>query len=59
MVAARWFGNAPSLVAVRHIEKRLIVEALEATGHNQFQTAMRLGISRSGLLKKMRRLGLK
>jgi len=41
---------------VEALEKRLIVAALEATGRNQSQTARRLGISRAGLLKKMKRL---
>lgn len=39
-------------------ERRLIAEALAAQGGNQVETAKALGISRSGLLKKMKRLGL-
>ncbi len=44
---------------VRALEKRLIVAALEETGHNHSQVAKHLGISRPGLLKKMSRLGLR
>lgn len=41
---------------VEALEKRLIIAALEVTERNQSQTARRLGISRAGLLKKMKRL---
>jgi len=41
------------------LERRLIVEALETTGHNNTQAARLLGISRMGLLKKLDRLGLR
>jgi len=41
------------------LEKRLIIATLEETGHNQTKTAERLGISRMGLNKKMRRFGLR
>lgn len=44
---------------IRILEKRLIVAALEETGHNHSKVAKRLGISRPGLLKKMSRLGLR
>lgn len=41
---------------VTALERRLIVAALAETGHNQNQAARRLGISRVGLWKKMKRL---
>ncbi|MBI5642926.1 MAG: sigma-54-dependent Fis family transcriptional regulator [Deltaproteobacteria bacterium] len=40
------------------LEKRLIIAALEEKNHNRSQTAKRLAISRAGLLKKMKRLGI-
>jgi DNA-binding NtrC family response regulator len=51
---------SPSLdEQVERLEKRLLVEALEETRHNHSQAAQRLGISRAGLLKKMKRLKLR
>jgi two-component system NtrC family response regulator len=44
---------------VERLEKRLLVQALEETGNNHSQAAQRLGISRAGLLKKMKRLRLR
>lgn len=44
---------------IQKLEKILIISALESTGHNHTHTADRLGISRVGLLKKMKRLGLR
>ncbi|MDH5669896.1 MAG: sigma-54 dependent transcriptional regulator [Nitrospira sp.] len=44
---------------VQRLEKRLLIEALEETHHNHSQAAQRLGISRAGLLKKMKRLNLR
>ncbi|MCS6798427.1 MAG: sigma 54-interacting transcriptional regulator, partial [Myxococcota bacterium] len=41
------------------LERRLVRDALAATGGNQSQAARRLGISRYGLLKMMRRLGIR
>jgi len=40
------------------LERRLILRVLEETGGNQSEAARRLGISRAGLFKKMRRLGI-
>jgi len=40
------------------LERRLILRALEECGGNQSRAAGRLGISRAGLFKKMRRLDL-
>jgi DNA-binding NtrC family response regulator len=43
---------------VDELERQLVVEALEATGGNRTHAAARLGLSRFGLRKKMKRLGL-
>jgi len=40
-------------------EKRLLIQALEASGGNQAQAARTLGLSRPGLFKKLKRFGLK
>ncbi len=44
---------------VAALEKRLIVAALDATDHNHTHAAKQLGISRVGLLNKMRRYSLR
>jgi Nif-specific regulatory protein len=44
--------------AVEDLELEMIREALESTGNNQQQTARRLGLSRQGLINKMKRYGL-
>lgn len=41
------------------LERRLIIQALEETGHNHTHAARLLGLSRVGLLKKMDRMGLR
>ncbi|MFP5391894.1 MAG: sigma-54-dependent transcriptional regulator [Gammaproteobacteria bacterium] len=52
--------EAGSLEAqVAALERRLIVAALEETAHNHTHAARQLGISRVGLLNKMRRYGLR
>ena len=57
-------GDAPATnghslkEAVEHLERRLIADALRAFGHNQQQAARSLGLSRQGLIKKMKRFGL-
>jgi DNA-binding NtrC family response regulator len=52
-------GRSRSLKAeVEELEKRLILEALQACRQNQLQAAKALGISRWGLIKKMRRYGI-
>lgn len=43
---------------VAQSEKEMLKHALEANGNNRTQTARALGISRVGLYKKLRRLGL-
>ncbi|MDA2933608.1 sigma-54-dependent Fis family transcriptional regulator [Acidobacteria bacterium AH-259-D05] len=44
--------------AVEGLEKDMILEALEACRQNQLRTAARLGLSRQGLINKMKRYGL-
>jgi two-component system NtrC family response regulator len=44
---------------VAALEKRLIVTALEENRHNHTHAAKQLGVSRVGLLNKMRRYGLR
>lgn len=43
---------------VAQSEREMLLEALHANGNNRTRTARTLGISRVGLYKKMRRLGL-
>lgn len=43
---------------VAEIEKRMILEALQACRHNQQRAARMLGLSRQGLIKKMKRYGI-
>jgi two-component system NtrC family response regulator len=45
--------------AVVNLERRMISEALAATGNNHSAASRRLGVSRVGLLKMMTRLGLR
>lgn len=44
---------------VEEVEKRLIRETLTECQNNQTQTAERLGLSRQGLIKKLKRYGIK
>jgi Nif-specific regulatory protein len=44
---------------VEGLERRLILEALQSYRYNQRQAAKALGLSRWGLIKKMRRYGIK
>lgn len=44
--------------AVEDLERRMIVEALQTTRNNQLQAARQLGLSRQGLINKMKRYGL-
>ncbi len=41
--------------AVGELERRMILEMLQATGHNQQKAAKALGLSRQGLINKMKR----
>ncbi len=45
--------------AVADLESTLIAEALSASGNNQVQAAEILGISRQGLINKMKRYDIK
>ncbi len=44
---------------MEELEKRMIEEALQACRQNQLQAAKALGLSRSGLIKKIKRYGIK
>jgi Nif-specific regulatory protein len=44
--------------AVEALERRLITAALEECQHNQQRAARTLGLSRQGLIKKMKRYGI-
>ena len=44
--------------AAARTERRMILAALEATGHNVTRAAERLGLSRRGLQLKIKELGL-
>jgi len=44
--------------AVAELEQRMIAEALQGTHNNQQQAAKRLGLSRQGLINKMKRYSL-
>jgi Nif-specific regulatory protein len=44
--------------AVEDLERQMITEALHATRNNQLQAARQLGLSRQGLINKMKRHGL-
>jgi DNA-binding NtrC family response regulator len=50
---------APVAVTLADAERTAIVDALAATGGNRVQAAQRLGIARSTLLEKIRRLGIR
>lgn len=45
--------------ATEKLERRMVGAALAATNNNQSAAVRRLGLSRVGLLKMMRRLGLR
>jgi Nif-specific regulatory protein len=56
---AKGRGEAQSLKqAVEELERRMIGEALEGTRNNQQQAARLLGLSRQGLINKMKRYGV-
>ena len=44
--------------AVEALERRMIADALKETGGNKQRAAQNLGLSRQGLLKKLKRLAL-
>lgn len=45
--------------AIAEMERKMIVETLQSTGNNQLQTARALGLSRQGLINKMKRYHLR
>jgi Nif-specific regulatory protein len=52
-------AKAESLkAAVGHLEKQMILEALQGTRNNQQQAAKTLGLSRQGLINKMKRYAI-
>jgi len=51
-------SSAPVPVTLADSERTAIVDALAATGGNRVQAAQRLGIARSTLLEKIKRLGI-
>ncbi|GJM43854.1 MAG: hypothetical protein DHS20C21_06960 [Gemmatimonadota bacterium] len=54
-------SQKPSETLPEHVgdlERRLIRDALQATGGNKVQAAKRLGVSRKGLIDRLKRLGL-
>jgi Nif-specific regulatory protein len=44
--------------AVEELERHMLQEALVASGYNQVRAAKRLGLSRQGLIKKLKRYGI-
>jgi transcriptional regulator with PAS, ATPase and Fis domain len=50
--------EAPLASAVNHLEVNLLKKTLVQTNWNKSQTARRLGLSRQGLLKKIKRYGI-
>jgi Nif-specific regulatory protein len=44
--------------AVEELERHMLQEALVASGYNQVHAAQRLGLSRQGLIKKLKRYGI-
>jgi DNA-binding NtrC family response regulator len=45
-------------VAIEELERRMIAEALQHTKNNQQQAARMLGLSRQGLINKMKRYAI-
>jgi transcriptional regulator with GAF, ATPase, and Fis domain len=58
--AAEVQSERPPLLkdAIEQLEREMIAEALAATNHNQQQAARKLGLSRQGLINKIKRHGL-
>ena len=57
--AAPRAAKAQSLkAAIEELEKRMIADALKETRNNQLQAAKRLGLSRQGLINKMKRYSI-
>ncbi len=53
------FYDAPLSRAVSYLEENLVKKTLMQTNWNKSQTARRLGLSRQGLLKKIKRYGIR
>jgi DNA-binding NtrC family response regulator len=51
--------DAPLSSAVSYLERNLLEKALIQTNWNKSQTARQLGLSRQGLLKKIKRYGIR
>jgi len=51
-------GHSSLKAAVEQLEQRMIREALRASKNNQMRAAKALGISRQGLIKKMKRYSM-
>jgi Nif-specific regulatory protein len=45
-------------IAVEELEQHMLQEAMVASAYNQVQAARRLGLSRQGLIKKLKRFGI-
>ncbi len=52
-------GTSTLAQAIEEIERRMLGDALAASGGNQSEAARTLGLSRVGLIKKISRLGLR
>jgi two-component system NtrC family response regulator len=50
--------ESPLAAAVTHLEENLLKRTLAQTNWNKSQTARRLGLSRQGLIKKIKRYGI-
>jgi transcriptional regulator with PAS, ATPase and Fis domain len=57
-VSAKLEARKSLFDAVDALERRMIEEALRDTAGNKLKAAQRLGVSRQGLLKKLKKLGL-
>ena len=58
-MAATSPGASDLKASVTELEKRMILGALREHRQNQQQAARSLGLSRQGLIKKMKRYGIK
>lgn len=58
-VAAELLYDAPLSRAVSYLEESMLKKTLEQTNWNKSQSARRLGLSRQGLLKKIKRYGIR
>jgi DNA-binding NtrC family response regulator len=56
---SRLMSTRPLKDRVEEFEKQIILEALETCRQNQKQTAKLLGLSRQGLINRMKRYGIK